>query len=138
MKARSFGIVLLFVVLVASCSSCTSKYTCDWSSVESIRIITLNEYLTGQYMYDFDVLCEIKNEEIKDFVKQLNKIDCSINRGEPLLLNSGYTVVMIDYKNGDFDLLHYSAQWLKRADNVRYGFYYFDEIQFTALVSSYL
>lgn len=140
MKNQIMRVALLVIILIGFCCSYTlvrkSRYTCEGDNVESIQIVCLAEYHEDSYEFDYDILCEI--DDIPFFVEQLNKVKCSMNWGEPLQLDTGHIAIRINYYNGDSDLLQSSAQWINRSNRTRYGFFFFDEMQFKDLISPYL
>jgi len=52
-------------------------------------------------------------------------------------MDVGLVVVRIDYSNGDYDLVHQDAQRFHRSGVNQYGFFFFDDEQFNALISDY-
>ncbi|MBQ1210338.1 MAG: hypothetical protein IIX68_00865 [Clostridia bacterium] len=130
---------LTFVILILLCCSCgflgPQKYNCDADAVESIQIVSLDDYVEGEYRYDYTVLVQI--DEVDEFVARLNNLKHSVNWGEPSQMNEGYVVIRIEYKNGDFDLLYPFAQCFNRDGTNQYGFFFFDEGQFNNLISDY-
>ena len=55
--------------------------------------------------------------------------------GEPGRLKTGYTVIRVDYLNGDYDLLYANAQWFHRDGANQNGYVFFDKFQFDTLIS---
>lgn len=71
-------------------------------------------------------------------MSHLNELDHSVNWGEPSQMDVQYIVIKIDYRNGDFDLIHPDAQWFNRSGVNQYGYFFFDDEQFNALISYYI
>ena len=127
----------IIVLLFSSCGLFgKQKYTCDVDTVDSVQIVRLDEYVEGEYRYEYTVLSEIPNYEI--FVSCLNEIDHTVNWGDPRQMDEQYIVIKIDYKNGDFDLIHPDAQCFNRSGTNQYGYFFFDDEQFNALISEYM
>ncbi len=137
---RGLLISCILVTIVAfSCCSCglvgEQRFSCNIEEVKSVQIVRLDEYIEGQYRYDYTVLAEISNCET--FVSDLNGLDYSVNWGDPRPMQTQYVVIKINYNNGDFDLIHSNAQWFNRDGKNRNGYFFFDEEQFDKLISKY-
>lgn len=129
------GIILAF--LLCSCGFFgDQEYVCEIENVKSAQIIRLDTYVEGEYRYDYTVLCQI--DDTSEFVEKLNNLPHSVNWGEPSDLEVGYIVIRIDYQNGDYDLIHPSAQWLDRSDGSHYGYFFFEKDEYEELISNYL
>lgn len=132
-------ITCLFLVVVLCCSCGffgEQSYTCDVDKVQSIQVISLDNYVEGQYRYEYTVLCEVTDKSA--FIERLNSIECVVNRGEPSVLNVGYIVIRIDYFNGDYDLLYPNAQWKNRDGINETGYFFFNQEQFNKLICDYM
>ncbi len=131
---------VLFLVLACLCCGCglfgDQEYVCEDDNVESVQIIELNEYIEGEYRYEYTVLCAISDKS--EFVKQLNGLKHTVNWGEPSQLDIGYVVIRVGYLNGDYDLIYPNAQCFHRDGVGHYGFFFFDEDEFNELISKYL
>ena len=140
MKRRIILTNILCIMLMLLCSSCglfgPQKYVCDVDEVEAIQIVKLDDYVEGEYRYEYTILTQIT--DYKSFVERLNGLKHSVNWGDPRQLNEGYTVIKIDYRNGDFDLLHQDAQCFNQSGINQYGYFFFDDEQFCALISEYM
>lgn len=127
-------------LIIGICASCgligEQQYTCDVENIKSIQIVSLDDYVEGEYRYDYTVLCEIPDEE--SFVKELLDVECRVNWGEPLQLREGYVAIRIEYINGDYDLLHSEAQWKNREGVNNYGFFFFDKTEFDNLIDEWM
>ena len=130
----------LCAVLILLCCSCglfgDQRYVCDVEEVESIQIVRLDKYVEGEYRYEYTVLSQISDRET--FVSRLNELDHSVNWGDPREMDVQYIVIKIDYRNGDFDLIHPDSQWFNRSGENQYGFFFFNDEQFDSLVSDYI
>ena len=133
-------ILLIIVLAMLVCCSCglvgDQRYVCDVEKVDSVQIIRLDDYIEGEYRYDYTVLSEISDYET--FVSQLNEVDHSVNWGDPRQLDEQYVVIRINYSNGEWDMLHADAQWFHRSGVIQYGYFFFDDEQFDSLISDYL
>ena len=131
---------VLTAVLTLFCCSCgffgPQRYLCEVEEVESVQIIRLDKYVEGEYRYEYTVLAQV--EDVESFVGQLNDIKHSVNWGEPSQMDEGYVVVRVDYSNRDFDLIHPDAQWFHKNGTNNYGYFFFDDEQFDALISDYV
>ena len=140
MKRRIILTNALCIMLMLLCSACglfgPQKYVCDVDEVETIQIVKLDDYVEGEYRYEYTILTQIT--DYKSFVARLNGLKHSVNWGDPQQLYEGYVVIKINYRNGDFDLVHPSAQWFSRSGAIRTGYFFFDEKQFDALISAYM
>ena len=137
MKKISFLVCIITMLLCCSCGLFgDQRYVCDVEKVDSIQIIRLDKYVEGEYRYEYTVISQISDCET--FVSQLNKVDHSVNWGEPRQMDVQYIVIKIDYDNGDFDLLHPYAQCFNRSGSNRYGYFFFDVEQFNSLISDYI
>lgn len=133
--------LMLCVTIAISCCSCgflrkRQTYYCDVNAVKSVQIVRLDKYIEGEYRYDYTVLCEIS--DYSTFVSNLNDIEHSINWGDPRQMQVQYIAIKIDYRNGDFDLIHSDAQCFNNSGVNNYGYFFFDEKQFNALISEYV
>lgn len=131
---------VLTAVLMLLCCACgffgDQKYVCKVEDVASIQIVRLDKYVAGEYRYEYTVLAQI--DDLEAFVKRLNSVKHSVNWGDPRQLDEGYVVVRVDYSNGDFDLIHPDAQWFHKNGTNNYGYFFFDDEQFEALISDYV
>lgn len=139
MKFRKalFGILLVSAMLF--CVSCgligDQKYDCDAAAVDTVQIVKLENYVEGEYRYEYTVLSEITDKAA--FIERLNNMEHSMNWGDPYVLESGYVVIKIDYLNGDYDLIYSNAQWFNRSGVNQDGYFCFDKEQFDLLISDY-
>ena len=133
-------LLLLCIVSVLFYCSCgffgRQTYVCDVEMVDSIQIVRLDEYVEGEYRYEYTVLSQIPDQDA--FVSRLNKVKHSVNWGDPQQLDIQYIVIKIEYRNGDFDLIHSDAQWFNRSGVNQYGYFFFDDEQFISLISDYI
>ena len=134
-------VLLLCIVLMASCCSCgffTPEYVCEVDSVNSIQIVNLGEFNSEENRFEYEVLAEISDYQA--FANQINETDRSVNWGDPVPMKSQSIVIKINYSNGDFDLLHWDAQLFYHSETEYYGtgYYFFDKEQFDALISDYI
>ena len=140
MKTRRMILCILVVISLCLCCGCglfgRQRYSCEIDDVDSIQIVSLDEYLYEEYRFEYTILCEI--EDCPTFVEYLNDLEHSVNWGDPLCLEEGYIVIKINYLNGDFDLLYPNAQWFNRDGEKQTGYFFFDKEQFNALVADYL
>lgn len=140
MKRNKLLLCILCIILMMLCCSCgmfgRQKYVCEVDNVKSVQIIRLDEYVKGEYRFEYTVLSDIS--DYKTFVSELNKVRRSVNWGDPRQMYAEYIVIRIEYHNGDFDLLHPDAQCFNRSGTNNYGFFFFDDEQFNVLISDYL
>ena len=140
MKSFRLPLCIACLSLLLCCSACAlfgeSEYHCNIDGVKSISIIRLDKYIKEEYRYDYTVLAEVSDIEV--FIDRLNSMKHSINRGEPYVLYEQYTVIRIDYNNGDYDLIHQYAQSFESDGKVRTGYFLFNEEEFNALLSDYI
>ena len=128
---------IIFIFLCCSCGLFgEQRYACDVEMVESIQIVNLEEYVEGEYRYEYTVLSQISDYEV--FVSHLNELDQSVNWGDPRQLCIQSVVIKIDYSNGDFDLIHPDAQCFNRSGTNQYGYFFFDDEQFDSLILEYI
>ena len=131
---------VLTAILMFFCCSCglfgPQRYLCEVGEVESVQIIRLDKYVEGEYRYEYTVLSQV--EDVESFVGQLNDIKHSVNWGDPSQMDEGYVVVRVDYSNGDFDLIHPDAQCFHKNGTNNYGYFFFDDEQFDALIFGYV
>jgi hypothetical protein len=122
------------------CSSCglfsPQHYVCDAVNVDSIQLVQLGQFIEEENEFKCIVLSEIT--DIETFVNRLDGVGHSVNWGDPTMLHEEDTVIKINYKTGDFDLLHWYAQLFNRAGTYKTGYFFFDEDEFNSLVSDYL
>lgn len=130
---------MLCMGLMFLCCSCgflgPQKYVCEVDDVASVQIIRLEEYVEGEYRFEYNILAQISN--YRAFVDSLNNLKHSVNWGEPGWFPDQCVVIRIDYHNGDFDLLYPNVQWFNRDGVNHSGFFFFDKEQFSALISDY-
>ena len=131
---------VLTAILMLLCCSCglfgVQKYVCKAKDVASVQIVRLDKYVEGEYRYEYTVLSQV--EDVEPFVEQLNDIKHSVNWGDPRQMDEGYVVIRIDYLNGNFDLVHPDAQCFNKNGTNNYGYFFFDNEQFDALISGYI
>jgi len=122
------------------CCSCgffgDQNYFCEVDEVETVQIIRLDKYVEGEYRYEYTILSEVT--DYSTFVSRLNQLKHSVNWGDPRQMDIGYVVIRIDYRNGDFDLIHPDAQCFNRSNVNQYGYFFFDDEQFDSLISDYI
>ena len=132
--------LLMCCIFLITCTSCglfgPQEYTCDVEEVTSVQIIKLDRRIKEEYRFEYTILSQIS--DYKTFVKQLTDLDHSVNWGEPSIMELGIIVVRIDYRNGNFDLIHPNAQLFNRSGINHNGYFFFEEDQFNALISGYL
>ena len=139
MKKTIYFLFVVCVVLLLLCSCglfSPQKYICEVDKVESIQIVRLDKYVEGEYRYEYTVLAQIS--DVEAFVDRLNHIEHSVNWGDPIQMYEQYTVVKIEFCNGDFDLIHPDAQWFNRSGKNNNGYFFFDEEQFNELILDYI
>lgn len=140
MIKKEFSFFMLCIVVFCMCCSCglvgDQKYECNIDTVKSIQIVTLDKYIEGEYRYEYKLLSEIT--DLDAFVKKLNKVKHSTNWGDPYVLRVEYTVIKIEYVNGDYDLIYNNAQWFNRSGRNNTGYFCFDKDEFDALIHEYL
>ena len=139
MRRFIFSYLIICIILALLCCSCgffgPQEYICEINNVESIKIVKLDQYVNGEYRYEYTVLAEISDHAA--FVQRLNNLDHRVNWGDPGRLQTGYVVIRVDYINGDYDLIYPNAQWFNRDGVNDYGFFFFDVDQFDTLISDY-
>ena len=132
--------IIGILVLLLMCSGCglfgPQRYICEVENVKSVEIVSLDQYVEGQFRFDCTTLAEISDYD--EFIEKLTKIKHSVNWGDPYQLDEGNITIRINYNNGDFDLLYYDAQLFNRDGVNQYGFFVFDEKQFNDLIEEYL
>ncbi len=131
--------MLCFIVMITHCSCGLigpQKYECDADEVVSIQIVRFTELIKEENRFDYTVLAQISDYET--FIDRLVNLRHSVNWGDPKVMYEGYTVIRIDFRNGDYDLIHHNAQVFHRSGNNNTGFFVFNEKQFTALISEYI
>ncbi len=137
MKKISLLIIAILTLLFCSCGLFgDQEYDCNIEDVDSVQIVRLDEYVEEEYRFEHTVLAEIS--DLETFVSRLNEIEHSVNWGDPRTLKTQYVVVKIVFHNGDYDLVHQDAQWLNRSGQHSYGYFFFDDEQFEALISDYV
>lgn len=137
-------IIMLFpalcVTLMLLCCGCgligEQEFTCNVDEVKTIQIVTLDEYIKEEYRFDYTVIAEVSSHSY--FIDRLKSIKTSVNWGDPNVYTTGYTVIRIEYVNGDYDLIYSDAQTKKRGDKKNTGYLIFDKNQFEALISEYV
>ncbi len=125
------------LLLLCSCGLFgPQKYECEIDEVKSIQIIRLDQYVEGEYRFEYTVLSQIS--DIETFVDKLNQLEHSVNWGDPRQMYEQYIVIKIEFYNGDFDLIHSNAQCFNRSNENNYGYFFFDDEQFNELISAYI
>ena len=137
MKRILFPLCIILILLCCSCGFFgDQRYVCDIEKVDSIQIVKLDKYIEEEYKYEYTILSQVSDYET--FVSHLNELKHSVNWGDPRQMESQYIVIKIDYKNGDFDLIHQAAQCFNRSGVNQYGYFFFDDKQFNSLISDYI
>lgn len=134
----------LFTIMCATimllCCGCgllgEQEFSCNVDEVKTIQIVTLDEYIKEEYRFEYTVLAEVSDHSY--FIDRLKSIKTSVNWGDPNVYTTGYTVIRIEYENGDYDLIYSDAQTKKRGDKKNTGYLIFDKTQFNALISEYV
>lgn len=139
MKKIKFTLCLILVFfMLLGCNSDffgPQEYVCELENVKSVQIVSLDGVVKDEYRFEESILCEI--EDISVFIERLNALEHSVNWGEPSVLEIGFVVIKINYNNGDFDLIHYSAQSFYRSGKKITGYFFFEEDQFDDLIADY-
>ena len=113
MKRIILPLCILCIILMLLCCSCglfgDQRYNCEVDKVESVQIVRLDKYVQEESRYEY-----------------------------PRQMDVQYAVIRIDYRNGDFDLIYSDAQSFNRSGENQYGYFFFDDEQFNALISDYI
>lgn len=140
MKTNKFIFCILAFILSFAFTACgffgPQRYVCDEKEVESVQIVKLDKYVDDELRFEYTVLSDIVDQST--FIKRLNDLKHSVNWGDPMVLKEGYIVIKIVYLNGDYDLLHYDAQFFHRNGVNNSGFFFFDKDEFNLLISDYV
>ena len=137
MKKNVLIMCLVWLFLLSSCGFFSpQQYVCDAEEVDSAQIVQLGQFNEEENEFEYTVLAQIS--DIEAFVSRLNKVNHSVNWGEPGVMPEEYAVIKINYKNGDYDLLYRNAQTYKRVGIYQTGYFFFDEKEFDSLISDYL
>lgn len=138
MKRILLPFVALIILSLCGCNPLISQYKnsqkIDADNVDSIKIVQLDEISPNGIKYT--TLAEVDNPNT--FMKKLNKIECNINWGEPNVLECGFIVIKIEYRNGDYDFIYDNTQAKYRGDKNLTGYLCFDKQQFNELIAEYL
>lgn len=134
----------LFTIMCATimllCCGCgllgEQEFSCNVDEVKTIQIVTLDEYIKEEYRFEYTVLAEVSDHSY--FIDRLKSIKTTFMWGEPFVLEIGFTVIRIEYLNGDYDLIDSYVQSKKRGDEKLSGRLIFDKEQFEALISEYV
>ena len=139
-KAIAFLIIISALLSLVSCGSRKITYILRQSddNIEKISIIILKK--NDEYS-EYAVV-----EDISKFLKDFRKVECEICTLplSPIFLypdDQGWYVIKIKYLNGDYELIHWSAQEKYYADEDRYapsGYVSFDEDGYRMLVERYI
>ena len=138
MLKTKFSLCIMCMILVFCCACHlfgAQEYVCNIDRVASIQIVRLDRYIKQDQNFTYTVFAEIS--DLETFVEKLNKIEHSVNGGDPGVLLEQYTVIRIEYHNGDSELIYPNAQWFYRSGEHSYGFFFFDEEQFKSLIAEY-
>ncbi len=72
MKRNKLLLCILCIILMMLCCSCgmfgRQKYVCEVDNVKSVQIIRLDEYVKGEYRFEYTVLSNIS--DYKTFARQ--------------------------------------------------------------------
>lgn len=131
-------LAIILALIITACSALASEpYVCDVEAVESIQIARLLDFNeNNHYRFEVDVICEIS--DVSAFAEQLNVIPQSTNWGEPYTMDIEDTIIVVNYPNGDADLLCADAQVFVRGIENQTGYLVFQREQFDALVEECL
>ena len=137
---KNMKLLLCMLCMVILCCSCgwfgDQEYICEFEKVKSIEIVRLENFDGEKYEYEYTVLAQITDKAT--FVDRLNKVETSINWGEPRILNMQELVIRIEYFNGDYDLMNWRAQNFYHSGTIQIGYFVFDDEEFNALISDYM
>ena len=130
--------ILCVMLMILSCS-CDfwgpQKYICNSDEVKLAQIVRLVEYKEDTLSYKYTVLAEIS--DVATFAEQVNNLEHQVNWGEPTSVQDGFVVIRIEYHNGDYDMIHPYAQFIKRSGVFKSSYFFFDNEEFDSLVSKY-
>ena len=136
MKRIALSFVLAILLFCGACGLFFKQtYSCNADDVSSVQIISLNEYNKATETYDYTVISNI--EDIPGFIRKLNDMEYGQNWGEPNIMEFGCITIMINYTNGNYDLLQRRAQVFYKDDNYRTGYLIFSEEPFAKLIEEY-
>lgn len=140
MKRKYLLVFVLCVILMLLSCSCglvgPQRYICEIEEVASVQIVNLDRYVEEEYRFEYTVLVQITDYE--PFLARLNQLKHSVNWGDPYPLYPQHVVIMIDYRNGNFDLIHPDAQLFNKSGVYHSGYFFFDDEQFNALIADYM
>lgn len=100
-------------ILLSGCSSCfehiSYPFHYDESEINNISIIyTLEGYSAYHGLYEYETLLQI--DEIDDFLTKFKEIKFSKYQfGDPVEIGANRYAVLIEYYNGDFEIITYVA-----------------------------
>jgi len=134
--------ILCLLSVVLSLGSCgylygvDTTYECNVDEVESINIVRFDSFDKKEKRFELTILSEVF--EVNAFVNRLIEIDNYPNFGTPYIIQEGYVVIQINYKNGDFELVYHNVQITNNSGVLNSTGFLFDIEEFDSLISAYL
>ena len=106
-------------------------------------LVTGGTVFVSRYIAEYYVAkgCDVYvlNRNSKEQSKGVTLIEADRhNLGEILREHRFDTVIDTAYSNGDFDLIYPNAQCFHKNGTNNYGYFFFDDEQFDALISGYV
>ena len=110
------------------------------TEIKHIDIVEIGEYTDSNLVPESqEIVCRI--DDHADFLIKFSKLDCFLNIDTPSKVRCNEKMIKITYSDGKYELIDVNGQ-SKRIDNNGFvgddGYRYFDKIQFSSLIESYI
>ena len=130
--------VLISIFMFSGCKSKEYSYLHDISEISGISIVVRkNEDSPADELEGYDLLADIADTD--GFMTAFGEIKFSrYGVGDPSTISSGEYAVLIKYENGDFELINYFAQSIKKDGKNYFGKYNCDKQTFNDFVEGWL
>ena len=135
--------IILFIIscLVIFATGCGKKqypFMQSVSNIVKIEVIIMGEIHDPYTKHEYTLIKALSLNENNKFIDDLKNIECKRMFGDPQTLTTGHQGFKINYSNGEYEIIAYTAQG--EHTNGKYlsnGYYLFDEEQFNDLLEKY-
>ena len=130
-------IVISFLYIMYNGIPTTYKYLNSKSEIKAIDIVSV--YVTNDFVYSHEVICNIKN--ISKFLDELEQIDCRRFIGAPISIQEDTIAVKIEYIDGEYEVISHSGRYTytnEKQFQAYEGYNVFDEEEYLLFINKYL
>ena len=109
------------------------------TEISAIEIVQLGNFSDENFIPEQQTVIATV-VEISEFLEKFSEIDCYLNLKQPTRVRDQSIAIKISYKEGDYELIDAFGQSTSyyEEDTTFDGYRYFDEAQFSNLISEYM